>query len=171
VYPRELETYATFDEVEILFRPIKPTDEPLMQDLFYSLSEESIYYRFFSRMGVMPHAKVQRYTTIDYQKEMAIVGVVEEEGKEEIIAVGRYVVEPETGMAEAALLVRDDWQGKGIGTWLQNRLIEIARSRGVAGFTGQVLPENTRILSMAHKAGLTVETALKDGVCALSFKF
>lgn len=171
VYPKELETCAIFDEVEILFRPIKPTDEPLMQDLFYSLSEESIYYRFFSKVGAMSHAKVQRYTTIDYQKEMAIVGLVEEGEKEEIIAVGRYVVEPETGMAEAALLVRDDWQGKGIGTWIQNYLIEIAKSRGVVGFTGQVLPGNTRILNMAHKAGLTVETTLKDGVCVLSYKF
>ena len=170
IYPKELETYATFDEVEIFFRPVKPTDELLMQDLFYSLSEESIYYRFFSRVGVMSHAKVQHYTTIDYQKEMAIVGVVGEE-KKEIIAVGRYVVEPGTNMAEAALLVRDDWQGKGVGTWLQNYLIEIAKGQGVAGFTGQVLPDNTRVLSMAHKAGLTVETILKDGVYVLSYKF
>jgi len=173
VYPKELETYATFDGVEIFFRPIKPTDEPLMQDLFYSLSEESIYYRFFSSISVMSHAHVQRYTTIDYQKELAIVGVVQGEGEqEEIIAVGRYAVEPGTDMAEVALLVRDDWQRKGIGSWLQRYLIEIARSRGIAGFTARVLRDNTRVLSLAHKSGLTVETTLGDGgVYVLSYKF
>jgi GNAT superfamily N-acetyltransferase len=173
VYPRELETRATFDGVEVFFRPIKPTDEPLMQDLFYSLSEESIYYRFFTSMVIMPHAQVQRFTTIDYQKELAIVGVVEEGGEQkEIIAVGRYVVESETNMAEAALLVRDDWQGKGIGTWLQKYLIEIAKSRGIVGFTGQVLQENARALRMAHKSGLTVESTLEEGgVYVVSYKF
>jgi acyl-CoA hydrolase/GNAT superfamily N-acetyltransferase len=172
VYPKELETYATFDGTEIFFRPIKPTDEPLMQDLFYSLSEESIYYRFFSGIAVMPHSRVQRFTTIDYRKELAIVGVREEEEKKEVIAVGRYIVEPETNMAEVALLVRDDWQGKGMGTWLQKYLIEIAKSRGIAGFKAQVLPDNTRALNMAHKPGLTVETTLEEGgVYVVSYKF
>jgi acyl-CoA hydrolase/GNAT superfamily N-acetyltransferase len=172
VYPKELETYATFDEVEIFFRPIKPTDEPLMQDLFYSLSEESIYYRFFSSISVMSHAKVQRFTTIDYQKELAIVGVVEEEEREKIIAVGRYAVEPGTNMAEVAFLVHDDWQRKGIGTWLQTYLVEIAKSRGVAGFTGRVLRDNARALSLVHKSGLTIESTMEDGgVYVMSYKF
>jgi GNAT superfamily N-acetyltransferase len=172
VYPKELEAYATFDGVEVFFRPIKPTDEPLMQDLFYSLSKESIYYRFFANMSVMSHAQVQRYTTVDYQRELAIVGVVQGKGEqEEIVAVGRYAVELGTNMAEAAFLVRDDWQRKGIGAWLQRCLIEIAKSRGVAGFTARVLPDNARALSMAHKVGLTVESTLKDGVYVLSYRF
>jgi GNAT superfamily N-acetyltransferase len=172
VYPKELETSASFEGVEIFFRPIKPTDEPLMQDLFYSLSPDSIYYRFFSRIGVMPHSRVQRFTTIDYEKELAIVGVVEKEEQKEIIAVGRYVVDPETKMAEAALLVRDDWQGKGIGTWLQGYLIEIAKSRGIAGFTAQVLRDNTRVFNLAHKSGFTIETTMEDGgVYKLSYRF
>jgi acyl-CoA hydrolase/GNAT superfamily N-acetyltransferase len=173
VYPRELETYVTFDGVEIFFRPIKPTDEPLMQDLFYSLSKESIYYRFFSSISAMSHAHVQRYTTIDYQQELAIVGVVQEEGEqEEIIAVGRYAVEPGTDMAEVALLVRDDWQRKGIGTWLQEYLIEIAKSRGIAGFTARVLPENAPVLHLVHRSGLTIESTLgEDGMYVLSYRF
>lgn len=171
VYPKELETSATFDGTEIFFRPIKPTDEPLMQDLFYALSEESIYYRFFSGIAAMPHSRVQRFTTIDYRKEMAIVGVIEKEEQEEVIAVGRYIVEPETNMAEVALLVRDDWQGKGIGTWLQKYLIEIAKNQGIVGFKAQVLLDNTRALNMVHKPGLTVETILEDGAYILSYKF
>ena len=171
VYPMELETLATFDGVEVFFRPIKPTDEPLIRDLFYSLSKESIYYRFFTGMAAMSHARAQRYTTIDYQKEMAIVGVVQEEEQEEIIAVGRYVVDPETNLAEVAFLVRDDWQRKGIGTWLHQYMVQIAESRGIVGFKAQVLQENMHVLHLAHKSGLTVESTLEDGVYMLSYKF
>jgi len=172
VYPTELETYVTLRAgLKILFRPIKPTDEAMIQELFYSLSEDSIYYRFFHRTQVMPHKKVQRFTTVDYQKDMAIVGVVEEYGREKIIAVGRYSLEPDSNMAEAALLVHDDWQGRGIGTRLLKYLIQIAKSRNIAGFKAQVLAENRAPLHMAHKTGYTVETTLEDGVFLVSFKF
>ena len=172
VYPAELETYVALRPgMKILFRPIKPTDEEMMQELFYSLSEESIYYRFFHRTQVMPHKKVQRFTTVDYQKDMAIVGVVEEYGREKIIAVGRYSLEPDSNMAEAALLVHDDWQGRGIGTRLLKYLIQIAKSRNIAGFKAQVLAENRAPLQVAHKTGYTVETTLEDGVFLVSFKF
>ena len=172
IYPAELETYAAFkDGVEVFFRPIKPTDEAMMQELFYSLSEDSIYYRFFHRIQVMPHKKVQRFTTIDYQKDMAIVGLVEENGREKIIAVGRYALEPKSNMAETALLVQDDWQGKGLGTWLLKYLIQIAKSRKIAGFKAQVMADNRAPLHMAHKTGYTVETTLEDGVFLVSFKF
>jgi acyl-CoA hydrolase/GNAT superfamily N-acetyltransferase len=172
VYPAELETYVTLRPgIKILFRPIKPTDEEMMQELFYSLSEESIYYRFFHRTQVMPHKKVQRFTTIDYKKEMAIVGVVEEHGREKIIAVGRYSLEPESNMAEAALLVHDNWQGRGIGTRLLKYLIQIAKSQEIAGFKAQVLADNKAPLHIAHKTGYTVETTLENGTFHVSFKF
>lgn len=172
VYPAELETYVTLRPgMKILFRPIKPTDEAMMQELFYSLSEDSIYYRFFSHTPFMPHKKVQRFTTVDYQKDMAIVGLVEEYGREKIIAVGRYALEPESNMAEVALLVQDDWQGKGIGTRLLKYLIQIAKSRKIAGFKAQVLADNRAPLHLVHKTGYTVETTLEDGIFQISFKF
>jgi GNAT superfamily N-acetyltransferase len=102
---------------------------------------------------------------------MAIVGVVEEYGREKIIAVGRYSLEPESNIAEAALLVQDDWQGRGIGTRLLKYLIQIAKSRKIAGFKAQVLADNNAPLHMAHKTGYTVETTLEDGVFDISFKF
>ncbi len=163
VYPKELETRATFDGTEVFFRPVMPTDEPLMQDLFYALSEESVYYRFFTGTSVMPRTRVQRFTTIDYQKEMAIVGVVGEEGHEEIIAVGRYAVEPDTSMAEVAFLVRDDWQRKGMGAWLQNYLIEIAKKRGIVALKARTLADNTAVLRLVHKAGVTIESTPEEG--------
>jgi GNAT superfamily N-acetyltransferase len=172
LYPSKLETSVTFNDTEVFFRPIKPTDEPLIQDLFYSLSQDSIYHRFFASIGGMPHARAQRFTTIDYDKEMAIVGVIEKKEQQEIIAVGRYVLEPKTMLAEIALLVRDDFQSNGIGTWLQNHMIRIAKSRGVAGFTARVLPDNIRVFHLAHKAGYNVETTREDrGNYLLTYKF
>ncbi len=172
VYPRELETRATFNGTEVFFRPVMPTDESLMQDLFYSLSEESIYYRFFTGTSVMPHARVQRFTTIDYQRELAIVAVVGEGGHEQIIAVGRYTVEPDTNVAEVAFLVRDDWQRKGIGTWLQNYLIEIAKRRGIAALKARTLADNTAVLRLVHKAGVTIESTPEEGgLYLLTYKF
>ncbi len=170
VYPKEFETRATFDGVEILFRPVKPTDEHLLQEMFYSLSKESIYYRFFTTLYAMPHARAQRFATIDYRREMAIVGVVQEEEREEIIAVGRYVLDPDTRLAEVAFIVRDDWQGKGIGTWLHGYLVKVARKQGVKGFTAQVLQENARVLRLIHRSGLTVETTLEEGIYRVTYK-
>ncbi len=171
LYPKELEAQAMFDGTEVLFRPVMPTDEALMQDLFYSLSEESIYYRFFTGTAVMSHARVQRYTTIDYEQELAIVAVVGEQGHEEIIGVGRYTVEPDTNMAEVAFLVRDDWQRKGIGAWLQDYLIEIAKNRGIVALKARVLADNTAVLRLVHKAGVTIEsTPQAGGFCLLTYK-
>jgi acyl-CoA hydrolase len=171
VYPAELETRAAFDGAEVLFRPIKPTDEPLVKDLFYALPEDSIYHRFFAGMLVLSHARAQRYTTIDYQGEMTMVGTVQQEEQEEIIAVGRYIVDPETDMAEVAFLVREDWQRKGIGTWLHQYLVGIAKRQGVVGFRAQVLQENRHVLDIAHRSGLTIESTLEDGMYTLSYRF
>ncbi len=173
VYPSELEIYATFKGgVEIFFRPVKATDESLLQDLFYDLSAETIYYRFFSSVASMPHAKVQRFAVVDYKKDMAIVGVVEKEEREKIIAVGRYSLDPGTRLAEVAFVVHDDWQRMGIGTWLQDYLIKIARNRGVRGFTARFLKENRGAFHLLHKHGYTVASHVEEGgVYTLSFRF
>ncbi len=172
VYPKELETYATFKGVEVFFRPVKATDEPLLQELFYDLSEETIYYRFFASVTSMPHAKAQRFAVVDYERDMAIVGVVREGEREKIIAVGRYSLDPSTRMAEVAFLVHDDWQRMGIGAWLLEYLTEIAKRRGVRGFTAHVLQENRRASYLFYRYGYAVETRLdEEGVYTLSLKF
>jgi acyl-CoA hydrolase/GNAT superfamily N-acetyltransferase len=173
VYPSELETYATLKGgAEIFFRPIKATDEPLLQDLFYDLSEETIYYRFFSSVASMSHSKVQRFAVVDYEKDMAIVGVVTQEEQEKIIAVGRYSLDTSTRMAEVAFVVHDDWQKMGIGSWLQEYLVKIARSRGVRGFTARFLAENKGVYQLLHKHGYPVASHMEEGgIYVLSYEF
>jgi acyl-CoA hydrolase/GNAT superfamily N-acetyltransferase len=172
VYPAELEKRFTLkDGREILLRPIKATDERLEQELLYSLSDQSIYLRFFSTMGAFPHERVQYYTTVDYNEHMAIVAILERNGEEQMIGVGRYVKEKDSDMAELALLVRDDWQGKGIGALMHDYLEQIARSHKVGGFKGEVLEQNKRALHVFTRLGRKAKTEYDQGVYTVSYRF
>jgi GNAT superfamily N-acetyltransferase len=172
VYPAELEKRFTLkDGTEILLRPIKATDERLEQELLYSLSDQSVYLRFFSSMGAFPHERIQYYTTVDYVEHMAIVAILEREGEEQMLGVGRYVKEKDSDMAELALLVRDDWQGKGIGALMHDYLEEIARSHKIGGFKGEVLEQNKRALHVFTRLGRKATTEYDQGVYTVSYRF
>ncbi len=171
IYPCELETPVTFRGERIFFRPIKATDESMMQDFFYSLSERSIYQRYFSVLRAMPHQTVQTTTTIDYEQEMAIVGLVRKEGRERIIAVGRYgLLRESSDMAEMAFTVRDDWQNIGIGTFLLQYLAQIARQRDVGAFTAEILETNGPMISILNKADYPVEYTYDEGIYTVTMR-
>jgi acyl-CoA hydrolase/GNAT superfamily N-acetyltransferase len=172
VYPVELEKRVTLkDGTELLLRPIKPTDERLEQDLLYSLSDQSVYLRFFSLMSAFPHERVQYYTTVDYDEHMAIVVIVESNGEEQMIGVGRYIKEKDSDLAELALLVHDDWQGKGVGTMMHDYLEQIARSHNIGGFKGEVLEQNKRALHLFTRLGRKAKTEYDQGVYTVSYRF
>jgi acyl-CoA hydrolase/GNAT superfamily N-acetyltransferase len=171
IYPSELETSVTFRGEKIFFRPIKATDESMMQDFFYSLSDRSIYQRYFAVLRAMPHHAVQTMTTIDYEKEMAIVGLARKEGRERIVAVGRYgLVRESSKMAEMAFTVRDDWQNIGIGTFLLNYLADIAELRGLEAFTAEILENNGPMLTILNRAKRPVNCVNEDGVYVATMK-
>ncbi len=166
-YPEELETYEELDDTMVYFRPVKPTDEPMLKDLFYSLSEKSIYNRFMSMKTKMPHRELQPFANIDYDTEMAVVGIVREHDVPVIIAASRYILDRESNTAEVAFLVRDDWQDRGIGSFLMGYITKIARQRGIRTFTAEVLPQNTAMLHVFHSTGLKVETKMEEGSCLI----
>ncbi len=157
-YPAELETYATFkDGLRVFFRPIRPTDERMLQDLFYSLSEETIYHRFFAPRPSLPHDEAQALVNIDYREHMAIVGTVVVDGVESIIAVGRYYLDRTTNTAEVSLLVDDRYQNRGVGTFLLRYLGKIAKERGITGLKGVAHSGNTKVLHLLHNVGYTLQ--------------
>ncbi|SHF27568.1 Acyl-CoA hydrolase [Desulfacinum infernum DSM 9756] len=172
LYPGQWETYQIFPGNEkVFFRPIKPTDERALQEFFYSLPDQDIYYRFLSAMRVFPHRDTQAMCNIDYEHEMAIVAVTGEIGAETIIGLGRYILDQKTNMAEVDFAVRAEWQRKGIGTFLLHYLCEIAKSKGISGFTAYVLASNRKMLSVFHKVGYVIHSVLEDGIYEISFRF
>jgi GNAT superfamily N-acetyltransferase len=101
---------------------------------------------------------------------MSIVGVAGAREAEKVIALGRYIVDPATNMAEVDFAVHKDWQDMGVGTYLLTYLIEIAHSRRITGFKADVLPENHRMLHTFHKSGFRIHSSLKEGLYKIRFK-
>jgi acyl-CoA hydrolase/GNAT superfamily N-acetyltransferase len=171
-YPEELEVTKYFDgDITLFFRPVKQTDEPLMKEFFYSFTDKSFYQRFFSHQVAMPHSKLQHLVNPDYDEEMAITGLIQEGGRDFIIAVGRYYLDQSTNMAEIAFIVRDNYQQKGIGTFLLQYLIEIAKKRGIKGFKAEILTENMVMLHVIHKCGYPVQSKLEGDSYSISIIF
>ena len=115
-YPKKYETLWTLKNgQEVLLRPIKPEDEPLWLEMFQNFSEESIRYRFFQILKDTPHEVRVRYCNIDYDREIAIVAELTEEGRKKILGVTRLSIETDGKSGEMAFIVSDKWQGQGLG--------------------------------------------------------
>jgi acyl-CoA hydrolase/RimJ/RimL family protein N-acetyltransferase len=169
-YPEELEHYDTLrDGTEIFFRPIKPTDEPALSEMLYSLSEDSVRTRYMTRTIAFPHRDVQQLTNIDYKNNLAIVGVVPSAAGEEIVAIAQYFLDPKTQAAEVAFIVQDEWQQKGMGTFLLDYITQIAKLRGVRRFYAKVLPTNKLMLAIFHNSGYKVNTEFDGEVYSISY--
>ncbi|MEM4243173.1 MAG: GNAT family N-acetyltransferase [Candidatus Bathyarchaeia archaeon] len=162
-YPKKYETLWTLrNGQEVLLRPIKPEDEPLWLEMFQSFSEESIRYRFFQVIKDTPHEVRVRYCNIDYDREIAIVAELTEEGRRKILGVARLSIEPDGKSGELAFIVSDKWQGLGLGTKMVDYVLEIAKEMGVETVYAIMLPDNKRALSLTKKMGFNLEY-LNDG--------
>jgi len=172
VGPPEFRTTHVLDEgTQIHFRSIRPTDEPSMRDLFYALSQETIYYRFMSRTKLVPRKQIQDFVFIDHRSDIAIVATVPEAHGDDIIAVGRYYLDEKTNMAEVAFVVRDDWQNHGIGTFLLDYLTSIAKRNGISGFTAEVLVGNKAMQRVMEKSEHKVVGQLHQDVYSYRMEF
>jgi acyl-CoA hydrolase/GNAT superfamily N-acetyltransferase len=170
-YPEELETYRTTnDGAEFLLRPVRISDEPLLKDFFYSLSDNSLYRRFISYRQDMPHERLQDFVIIDYTKEMVILATLQDGDKEVITGLGQYVVDDATHTADVAFVVRDAYQNRGIGSELLSYLTQLAKRQGLFGFTADVLVENEPMLHVFEKL-LDVDKSVDSGVYSLKMGF
>jgi len=171
-YPEHLETYRTTKTgIKLFLRPVKISDEELLKDFFYSLSDQSLYRRFISTRKDMPHERLQEMVVIDYTKELVILAVVEQNGKEVVVGVGQYGIQEYQHWAEVAFAVRDDYQYKGIGQVLLSYLTLIAKRNGLLGFTAEVLVENKPMLHLFEKMGFNIEKRSSAGVYELKMEF
>ncbi len=171
-YPTELERFIELkDRSRVFIRPLRLTDEPLVRDLFYKLTPDSVHYRFFQMLKAMPHEKLQELLRVDYENDMALVVLTDASPSSAMLAIAHYRKDPQSNFAEAAFLVRDDWHGKGIGTALMKSLVDVARFHGIAGFHADVLVANNGMLRIFHKCGFSVQSTLEDGVYHIRIPF
>jgi acetyltransferase len=156
--PKYVSNWRMKSGEEILFRPIRPEDEPLMVEFHKTLSEQSVYLRYRQaenlRMRVA-HERLIRRCCIDSAHETALVAVrtVPETGQDEILAVGRLSTLPSGEKAEVAVLVSDPYQRHGLGTELVRRLIQVAQDQNMQEMIANFLPENTGMRALANRFG------------------
>ncbi len=156
---------------EYSVRPIRPDDAQMLQDLIQHLSPESRYFRFVSSITELPPTMLARFTLIDYDREMALVAVFKErvagaDGEftetERIIGVSRYITNPDQSSCEFALVVADDFSGKGLGSRLMLSIMDVAREKGLAEMDGLVLANNPGMLKLMRSLGFSVKTFVED---------
>lgn len=164
-YPAQYEsTIELGEDAVITIRPIRPDDESLIKEMFYSFSEQTVYLRYHGSLKAMPHNKLQVFCNVDYETEMALVAVVGSEGDQQVIGVGRYMADADGLSAELAFVVQDDWQRKGLGTHLFERLIEVGKLQGIRRFSADVLAANSGMLKIFHRSALNVTTTTENGL-------
>jgi acyl-CoA hydrolase/GNAT superfamily N-acetyltransferase len=171
-YPEHLESHKTTRTgLNVLFRPIKISDEPRLKDFIYSLSDQSLYRRFMSYRRDVPHEVLQSLVIIDYTMEMAILAVVSKGEKEEIVGVGRYYINGSTHTAEVSFAVSDSYHNNGIGSELLSYLTYLAKRQGLLGVTAEVLTENLPMLHVFSKSGFDLDKRNIAGLWELKITF
>jgi len=162
------ERFTTRDGSPVTIRPIRPEDEPAMVRFHETLSERSVYFRYFHHMSLtarVTHERLTRICFIDYDREMVLV-VESNDG--ELIAVGRLTRERISGEAEFALLVSDTWHEHGLGTELLSRLVLLARNEGITRVSGDILAENRAMQDICRQLGFDLRYSVEDGVVRAS---
>jgi acetyltransferase len=175
-YPaRYVAPWTMKDGGHVTVRPIRPEDEPLMVRFHETLSERSVYLRYFHLMNLeqrTTHERLTRICFIDYDREMALVAVRRnaETGESEILGVGRLMKIHGTGEAEIAVLISDHWQGRGLGKELLSRLLVVAADDKLAHVVADILPDNRGVMRILDKLGFTLKHSLDDDVVHAEFK-
>jgi GNAT superfamily N-acetyltransferase len=161
-------TYSQRDRLldgrPVLVRAIRPEDKAILREGFHRLSPQSIYLRFFQAKKELNEAELRYLTEVDFESHVALLAILDEEGPELGIGVGRYIVEPGTRSAEVAFTVDEIHHGLGVGTLLLMHLARIARGQGLEEFRAYVLAENRAMLEVFENAGFPLERRLEGNV-------
>jgi acetyltransferase len=150
------------DGTDIVIRPIRPEDAEIEAKFVRELSSETKYFRFMNTLQELSQEMLVRFTQIDYHDDMALVAVRPNGASEEQIGVARYTTNLDRKSCEFALVVSDQWQGRGIAHHLMRDLMEIARDRGLDRMEGQVLSNNARMLELVESLGFEIRNDPAD---------
>ena len=163
-YPNQfVSDWMLEDGTPVKLRPMRPEDEPLVEEFLGACSDDTIYFRYFRRIKKWTHDMLIRFTQNDYDRELGLMAVGEPPAPEVMMGVSRLVMTPDRQTGEFALIVADPWHGKGLGRKLLQRLIEIAREMGVKRLWGAVLSDNHPMLGLVRKCGFALKKDVEDG--------
>jgi RimJ/RimL family protein N-acetyltransferase len=171
IYPLGLEETRVIDGCRITFRPVKVTDERIIQEHYYGLDKIDVVSRFFHEKTSFVHKQIERTFVIDYIKDLTIVAVEGQSGFEKILAVGEYYLNPETEMAEIAFSVVKDWQGRGISSIVIHKLAEAAKQNGIKGLTAYTSRDNKRMVKLFHSLDYHVTSSGQGNMILLEASF
>lgn len=165
----EAQSVTLKDGTQVVIRPIQPDDADHLQDTFDHLSMETIYLRFLSFKKELPDEEARYLATVDYDTRMAFVALCEKNGRDILIGVARYVLldTNHPKMAESAVVVQDEYQGRGLGKLLLKRLLIYAHAKGIRHLRGNLQVGNTRMLDLVKHSGLPHKTRFVDGIWAV----
>jgi acetyltransferase len=167
-YPDQyIDIFKLRDGPGVVIRPIRPEDEPMMDELLRTSSENTLMMRFFRKLTDMSHEELTRYCHVDYDREMSFVGVIREGDREKIIAEVRISRLPDLESAEMAIVVGDQWQGQGVGKALCLHGIKIAKDTGIKKMFMEILLMNARMLYRAEKMGFNKVSSDDDSAKVL----
>ena len=162
-YPAHLMTHWQLPNgTDVTIRPMRPEDAAIEQEFVRHLSDEAKYFRFMHAVQELSEPMLVRFTQLDYDRELALIAVTEEKGREVEIGVCRYAINPDGESCEFALVVSDQWQHKGIGHRLMGSLIDAARSKGLKAMEDEVMSSNHEMLKLVATLGFTVATSQED---------
>ena len=163
-------TEALRDGTRIRIRAIRPQDKPLLVKHFSSLSERSIYYRFFGHKRSLAQADLRGLTELDFVNHVGLAATTEMEGTERFIGVGRYLLSDDGVAAEVAFAVLDEFQGRGIGTLLLHHLAQIARRQGINQFAAFVMGDNHQMLEVFANSGFRTHDLYDAGTVRVTLE-
>jgi len=157
IYPLDIEEVRMIGGHRVFFRPARPTDERLVQEHFYAMDQQDVVRRFLHEKTSFLREDVADVFMVDYVNDMAILAVTGEPGFERVIGVGGYFSSPGGGPAEVAYSVAKDWQGKGISSILQEKLLDSARNHGIPGFVAYTSAGNRAMIRLFEKLPYRVD--------------
>jgi acetyltransferase len=156
-YPAHLSrAWPMRDGRMVTVRAVRPEDAALTLDFFNRLSPETRYFRFMERIQELPPALVARFTQVDYDREMALIALAEQDGGPVQIGAARYALMADGESVEFALVVSDDWQRSGLGRRLMDALMDCAREKSCRYIVGDVLSDNQKMLRLMSSLGFSI---------------
>ena len=171
VYPIKLEETLELDGHKIFIRPAKPDDERRLQEHYYELEKQDIVSRFFHEKSVFIRDEVENVSQVDYVKNLTLIAVLGEVGFETVIGVGEYLLNDAQNMAEVAFSITKDWQNKGLGRILLDKLGAAALENGISGFIAYTSPENIGMIRLFRNLPYRIKTSIDYDTLILSCKF